>query len=120
MKIKKIILSCIIILSSNIYAQKVKFEITNKTGFDIDSFSFYNKYIGLLKKDSIIIVECDTIFTLGQFEFPKGDIKGKKRHLQSVECASFRETITTGNYWLDIVMREDSYGYALYYRQKEK
>ena len=50
-----------VLFCQNISGQKVKIELTNKTGFDIDSLAISCKYIGLLKKDSSIIVECNEI-----------------------------------------------------------
>jgi hypothetical protein len=108
------------LLNQNSFGQNLKIELTNKTGFDIDSVAIGSKYVGLLKKNTSIIVESNRIAMQGGsiMGFPKGSIKGKKRHPQILECATGMKSITKGNYSFDIVMNENRTGYQLYYKRK--
>lgn len=76
-----------ILFYQNCIGQDLKIKLTNKTGFDIDSVAISNRYIGLLKKDSSITVECNAITMERGFimELPKGTIKRKKRHQEFKE-----------------------------------
>ena len=56
-----ILIAFAVLFCQNISGQNLKIELVNKTGFDIDSLTVSCKYIGLLKKDSSIILECDKI-----------------------------------------------------------
>ena len=53
---KKVILFILnLFLSQIIYGQNLRIKLNNKTGFDLDSVSFGEKYFGVIKKDSSII-----------------------------------------------------------------
>ena len=102
------------------FEQNLKIELTNKTGFDIDSVALCTNYVGLLKKDSSVTIQCDEIIMQDEriMGFPNGSIKGMKRNPRIWKCATKKKTIYSGHYNFDIVMADNKNGYQLYYRKK--
>ena len=104
----------------NSFEQNLKIELTNKTGFDIDSVALCSKYVGLLKKDSSVTIQCDEIIMQDEsiMGFPNGNIKDKKRLPLIWECATGSKTINRGNYSFNIFISENGNKYQLYYSKK--
>ena len=104
----------------NISGQNLKIELVNKTGFDIDSLAISCKYIGLLKKDSSITLECEKISIQSGMIllFPTGFIKGKKSERQILQCGTGITSVSDGNYVFDIGMIENIAGFQLYNKRQ--
>lgn len=119
---KRVILFFIgILFYQNCFSQGLKIELINKTALDIDSIAICKLYIGLLKKDSSVIVESNGIALRdGSIEcLHQGYIKGKKLNPLLIQCLNGqRYIIESGHLIFEIFMREDKYGCQLEYRLK--
>jgi hypothetical protein len=119
---KRVILFFIgILFYQNCFSQDLKIELINKTAFEIDSIAICKQYIGLLKKDSSIIVESNGIALRdGRIDgLNQGYIKGKKLNPQIIECLNGQTyKIESGHLTCEIIMIEDKYGCRLYYNLK--
>lgn len=119
---KKLVIFLIgVLFYQNSLAQNLKLEVINKTKFDIDSIAIYDQHIGLLKKESSVIIESNGIILRDGLimGLKEGYIKGKKRYPTAIECLNGNKTkIETGHLILEITMIEDRNGYWLHFEPK--
>lgn len=106
-------------MSLNCFGQKLAIEIYNKTGFDLDSVSIMNKYVGAIKKDSSteILNFNELAIQDGEpFGFPHGTIKGKKKSDTKLGlCGTGTYNVTEGQFKFDITLSERVDGYFLFW-----
>jgi hypothetical protein len=108
------------LFSHILHGQKLKIEIFNWTGYDIDSFTIGNKYVGSIKKDSkVIIKDCKEITLLDHLPFDCWDavIKNKTRETGRIHgfCTTGMMTVKKGNYKFYLKQYDHGYGYYLYW-----
>ena len=123
---KKVILFILILfLSQIIYGQNLRIKLNNKTGFDLDSVSFGEKYYGVIKKDSsIIIFDCTEIkFVDGEYAGRrKGMIIGKvKAERQISRCGTHtsEKVETKGYFEFNISLYTAPSGYRLMWSERK-
>ncbi len=123
---RKVFLLSIVIGISNLFkSQALTIKLNNKTGYNINAIEFACKYIGLLNKDSSIIInDCNELNTYysGPFGPKNGYIKGKGKSIKTPiplcgTSSGETQKITQGKFEYDILFFEDEKGYSLFYKQ---
>ena len=79
----------------------LKVEVFNRTGFDLDSVSIEDKYVGIIKKSASVVVT-DLKELEMQDNLPFG-------------LATGVHAVSEGNYTFDITLHEGEEGYRLYW-----
>jgi hypothetical protein len=117
---KSLLLSGIFILFSiNIFAQNLKIEVYNKSGYDLDSLYIGKHYVGKIKKDSMVLVQGIKKLNM-QSEWPTIPPRAKiagKRVIFLLGCGTKARDVTTGRYKFDIISREDENRLRLYWKK---
>ena len=104
---------------STCYGQDLKVTIYNKTGYDLDSVSLGECYVGIIKKESSVLVSDCKGFTVQDgvpFGFAQGTIKEKKKNTERLGlCGTGVSFTSSGVYKFDIAMMEQTAGYRLFW-----
>jgi len=107
-------------LSSLLLGQGVCIKVYNKTGYDLDSLSFDHFYLGLLRKDSTVLIsEIEEIIMQGELPLhrPFGIIEGKSRQNKMLKCSTKSKKNKSGYYEFDLFIFETNNDYRLYWRK---
>src|ERR1700733_10963725 len=101
------------------YGQNLKMELFNKTGYDLDSVSIGEKYVGFIKSGhSLLISDCKEITMQDGLPYglPDGTIKNKKRNTELLGlCGTGRTSVSSGNFKFNITVMENEFGYRLFW-----
>ncbi len=111
-----------LVLHSLSFCQIVGIEVFNKTGYNLDSVSFYNIELGNITQDSsVVLADLDEIIFLGDLplHLPFGLIEGKKRPTNLTPCGTKSKKKNDGFYQFDILIYEIGNEYRLYWRKHE-
>lgn len=105
-----------------IYGQNLKIKIYNKTGFDLDSVTIGDKYVGFIKKNSFVLIsDCkELLIQAGTPLHSDGIIKGKTKNteLWRIEACGIKN-VKQGHFKFDIKVKENEFGYRLiWYKHK--
>jgi len=121
--LKVILYSAIIVFSSSLtFGQNITVITFNKTGYDLDSVSFYNNFLGDIPKDSsVVLSSLNEIVMQGDVPLhrPFGSIDGKIRPLNLLECGTKSMKKYEGVFMFDILIYETGNEYRLYWRMHE-
>ena len=91
---KKVILFIpLLFLTQIICGQNLRIKLNNRTGFDLDSVSFGDKYFGVIKKDSSII-----FFDCPEIKFVDGEYAGKRTGVIVGKVKAERQIIRCGTH----------------------
>ncbi len=104
------------------FSQNLGIEVFNKTGYNLDSVSFYNIKIGNITQDSSVVhTDLDEITFLGDLplHLPFGLIEGKKRPMNLTPCGTKSKKKKEGFYQFDILIYEIENEYRLYWKKHE-
>ena len=104
--------------------QKLRIEIINKTGYDLDSVSIGDKFVGKLKKNAKKSVKhCKEIeIASGGFLVSDYDaiIKNKNEDGRfRGYCGVGLRKITNGRIIFNVTVVENEYGYRLFWKETE-
>ena len=105
-----------------LHGQKLKIELFNKTGYDLDSVSVGDNYVGELKKDSsVMILDCKQIRIVSRALYNGyGIIKNKTKQKRLIRyCWRGIKNIKKGDFKFDITLVEDDYSYAFFWDHHE-
>jgi len=107
----------LILVPLNCFGQKLKIEIFNKTGFDLDSIKVQGKYIGSIKKNSSIVLSDFMKFKIQDglpFGFPYGVIVGEKTYKGFYGlCGTGMKTVKRGKFRFNLICKERETGKEL-------
>jgi hypothetical protein len=121
--LKVILYSAIIVFSSSLtFGQNITVITFNKTGYDLDSVSFYNNFLGDIPKDSsVVLSSLNEIVMQGDVPLhrPFGSIDEKMRPLNLLECGTKSMEKYEGVFMFDILIYEIGNEYRLYWRKHE-
>ena len=104
------------------YGQNLQIKIYNKTGYDLDSISIGDTYVGLIKKHSSkIVLECKFLDLQDgrPYGLPNGIAKGLTKDTSWLIpfCSTGLKSVTTGKFKFDITLNAGKEGYRLYWRK---
>ena len=124
-QMKAITLIVLLLISINsIFAQRLKIELFNKTGYNLDSVSMGSEGLAKIKKDSSVTIHgIKEISTLGGLPIgiANGRIYEKKRDTRFMGmCGTGNKTVRKGHLQFDIIMVDGENGYRLLYRSHKK
>ena len=106
------------------YAQHLKIELFNKTGYNLDSVSMGIEGYAKIKKDSSFTIHSiKEISLLGGLPIgtANGRIYEKKRDTRFMGiCGTGNKTVRKGHLQFDIIMVDGENGYRLLYRSHTK
>ena len=122
---KKITLLVLVLISFNsMFAQDLKIELFNKTGYNLDSVFMGNEGFAKIKKDSSVTIHnIKEISLLGGLPIgtANGRIYEKKRDTRLLGiCGTGNKTVRKGHLQFDIIMVDGENGYRLLYRSHKK
>lgn len=112
----------LMLIPSMTIGQSINIQVFNKTGYDLDSVSFDNFYLGKISKDSTVFISGISEITMhGDVPLirPFGIIKGKKRPAYLKECGTKSKKKKSGIYAYDILINEPENQYQLYWKKHE-
>jgi hypothetical protein len=116
---KKLLFFVLLLSGQVMSAQKLKFIVYNRTGYDLDSIYIGRVCIGSIKKDDSLLVSNIGEFTMQDgmpFGFPSGSIKGKRPDRRVIGlCGTGVHPVNEGVYRYDIMIGESENGYGLYW-----
>ena len=101
------------------FGQNLQIELFNKTGYDLDSISIGDNYVGPIKSGgSYVMLDCKKIIMQDglPYSLPVGTIKKKKRNTELLGfCGTGRTDISNGNFKFNITVTENEFGYRLFW-----
>lgn len=106
------------------FAQHLKIELFNKTGYDLDSVSIGNEGFVKIKKDSSAVINgCKDLSIMGGLPIgtANGRIYEKKRDARFIGiCGTGNKRVHKGYLKFDIIMVDGENGYRLFYQAHKK
>lgn len=122
---KTILLFFFLLIGSKFsFAQHLKIELFNKTGYDLDSVSMGNEGFVKIKKDSSAVIHsCKTLSMMGGLPIgtANGRINEKKHDKRFIGiCGTGNKTVRKGYFQFDIIMVDGENGYRLFYQSHKK
>ena len=110
------------LLPSLTIGQNINIKVFNKTGYDLDSVSFYHFYLGKISKDSTVFLsDIDEITMHGDVPLhrPFGIIEEKERPFNLTPCGTKSNKKQSGSYAFDLFIYETGNKYQLYWKMHE-
>ena len=133
LSVKKLTTILILFLTVYGHAQKLKITIYNTTGYDVDSVSIGDTYVGFIKKnDSIVVLNChDLKMQDGIPYFPGASGIVRTRKIDKVDtlknpvklygwCGTGVEIVDSGTYRFTLSYYENSDGYRLWWGRHDR
>lgn len=115
-------LAFLFLLPSLAIGQNIAIKVFNKTGYDLDSVTFHQLYLGELCKDSSVFISGIAEMTMQgdvPLHRPFGIIEDKKSPHNLSECATKSRKVKEGSYAFDVFINDRGYDYLLYWKKHE-
>jgi len=115
-------LAIFLLIPSLTIGKNIQIKIFNKTGYNLDSVSFDNFYLGKISKDSLVILSSIKEITMHgdvPLNRPFGLIEGKKRPFNLTPCGTRSKKRKDGSYAVDMLIFETGNDYRLYWKKHE-